>query len=73
MDANEVLAIKDGVFILTSGIDDLDGEILVAIADDLTEGVFDGRVIGVDEVAIDVLYGKRGFACRGTDVLDEVR
>lgn len=73
MDANEVLAIKDGVFILTCSINDLDGEVLVAVADDLAEGVFDRRIVGVDEVTVDVLYGEGGFAWREAEVLDEVR
>lgn len=62
MDPDEVLAVEYRVFILTRGVDDLDGEVLVAVADDFAEGVFDGGVVGVDEVAVDVLHGEGGFA-----------
>ena len=36
---------------------------MVAVADDLAESVFDGRVVGVDEVPVDVLHCEGGFAC----------
>lgn len=55
MNANEVLAIQDGVLVLPSRVDDLEGEVLVPVADDFAEGVFDSWVVGVDEVAIDEL------------------
>lgn len=63
VDANEVLGVKDAVFILAGGVDHLDGKVMVAVADDLAESVLDGRVVGVDEVAVDVLHCERGFAC----------
>ena len=63
VDADEVLAVQDGVLVLAGGVDDLQPEVLVAIADDFTEGVLDGGVVGVDEVAVDVLDGERALAC----------
>jgi hypothetical protein len=62
MNANEVLAIQDRVLVLPSRVDDLEGEVLVPVADDFAEGVFDGRVVGVDKVAIDELDCERGLA-----------
>lgn len=63
VDANEVLGVEDAVFILAGGVDHLDGKVMVAVADDLAESVFDGRVVGVDKVAVDVLHCEGGFAC----------
>lgn len=63
VDANEVLGVKDAVFILAGGVDHLDGKVMVAVADDLAESVLDGRVVGVDEVAVDILHCEGGFAC----------
>ena len=62
VDANKVLAVKYGVLVLTRGINDLDGEVMVAVADHLAEGIFDGRVVRVDKVAVDVLDCEGGFA-----------
>jgi hypothetical protein len=62
MDPDEVFAVQDGVFILARGVDDFDAEVLVAVADDLAEGVFDGGVVGVDKVTVDILDGEGGFA-----------
>jgi hypothetical protein len=36
---------------------------MVAVADDLAESVFDGRVVRVDEVPVDILHCEGGFAC----------
>ena len=55
MDANEVLAIEDRVLILPGRINDLYREVLVFVPDDFAEGVLDGRVVRVDEVAVDEL------------------
>lgn len=63
MDADEVLAVQDAVLVLPGGIDHLDGEVMVAVADDFAESVFDRRVVGVDEVSVDVLDCEGGFAC----------
>ena len=63
VDANEVLGVENAVFILAGGVDHLDGKVMVAVADDLAESVLDGRVVGVDKVAVDVLHCEGGFAC----------
>lgn len=62
MYSNEVLAVQDGVLVLSRGVDDLDAEVLVAVADYFAEGVFDGGVVGVYEVAVDELDCEGGFA-----------
>ena len=62
MNANEVLAVEDGVLVLAGRIDHLDGKVLVPIANDLAEGVFDGGVVRVDKVAVDVLHSQRALA-----------
>jgi hypothetical protein len=63
MDADKVLAVQDTVLVLAGGVDHLDGEIMVAVADDFAESVFDSWVVGVDKVPVDVLDCERGFAC----------
>lgn len=63
VDADEVLGVEDAVFILAGGVDHLDGKVMVAVADDLAESVLDGRVVGVDKMAVDVLHCEGGFAC----------
>ena len=62
VNANKVLAVKYSVLVLTRSIDDLDGEVMVAVANDFAEGVLDGRVVGVDEVPVDVLHSEGAFA-----------
>lgn len=52
---NEVLAVEYSVLILSSSIDDLHGEVLISIANDFAESVFDCRVVRIDEVSVDVL------------------
>ena len=64
MNADKVLGVEDAVLVLAGGVDHLDGEVVVAVADDLAESVFDGRVVRVDKVAVDVLDCERGFAWR---------
>jgi hypothetical protein len=64
VDANEVLAVEDGVLVLAGGVDDLDGEVLVAVPDHFAEGVLDRGVVGVDEVAVDILDGEGALALR---------
>lgn len=54
---------------LASGIDDLRGELLAFVLDDLAEGVFNCRVVALDKVAVDELDRKRGLACVITSVL----
>lgn len=55
MNTNKVLAIKNRVFILSGRVDDFDGKVLVAILDDFAKSVFNGGVVGIDKVAVDVL------------------
>ena len=62
MNADKVFRIENRVFILAGGVDDFDGKVLVLQTDDFAEGVFDGGVVGVDEVAVDVLDREGGFA-----------
>ena len=71
VDANEVLGVEDAVFVLAGGVDHLDGKVMVAVADDLAESVLDGRVVGVDKVAVDVLHCEGGFACARVVLLGE--
>ena len=63
MNANKVLGIQNAVLVLAGGVDHLDGKVVVAVADDLAESVFDGRVVRVDEVPVDVLHCEGGLAC----------
>lgn len=56
MDPNEVLAVQDAVLVLARRVDDLYAEVVVAVPDHFAECVLDRGVIGVDEVAVDVLY-----------------
>jgi hypothetical protein len=62
MNANEVLAVENGVLVLPRRVDDLESEVLIPVADDLAESVFDGRVVRVDEMAVDELDCEGGFA-----------
>lgn len=48
---------------LSRSVDNFCREILCFVANDLAEGVFDGWVIALDEVAVDELHCERGFAC----------
>ena len=57
VDADEMFAVENGILVLTGRVDDLHAKILVTVAHDFAEGVLDRRVIRVDEVAVDVLYG----------------
>lgn len=54
---------------LAGGIDDLRGELLALVLDDLAEGVFNCRVVALDKVAVDKLDCKRGLACVVASVL----
>ncbi len=62
MYADEVLAIEDRIFVLACRINDFYSKILVLVTDDFAKGVLDGRVVGIDEVAIDELDCQRAFA-----------
>jgi len=48
---------------LTGGVDDLGSVVLALDLDHLTEGVLDGGVVALDEVAIDELDGQGALAC----------
>lgn len=62
VDADEVLAVEDAVLVLAGRVDHFDREVVVAVADHFAKGVFDCGVVGVDEVAVDVLDREGGFA-----------
>lgn len=66
VDANEVLAVEYRVLILTCGVDDLHGEVLVPVANDFAERVLNGRVVRVDKVPVDILNGEGTLADRST-------
>lgn len=55
MNANEVLVVQDRVLVLPRSVDDLGSVVLIAIPYHFAEGVLDGGIVGVDEVAVDVL------------------
>lgn len=55
MNADEVLGVENAVLVLASSVDHLYGEVMVAVADNLAESVLDGRVVGIDKVAVDIL------------------
>ena len=48
---------------LSGSVDDLYGEILVLVLDDLGEGVLNGGVVRIDKVAVDELNSQRALAC----------
>ena len=60
-----MLAVEDGVFILARRIDNLGREVGVLVSDHFTKGVLDGRVVGVYEVAVDILDGQGALAWVG--------
>jgi hypothetical protein len=47
---------------LSSGIDDVEVEVLALVLDDLLERVLDGRVVGIYEMRVDELDREGGFA-----------
>ncbi len=65
MDADEVLRVEDAVLVLAGRVDDLGRVLLALVSDLLAEGVLDGRVVALDEVAVDVADCEGGFACKG--------
>lgn len=54
---------------LAGGVDDLSGELLTFVLDDLAESVFNRRVVALDKVAVDELDRKRRLACVVASVL----
>jgi len=65
VDADEVLRVEDAVLVLPGRVDDLGRVLLALVADLLAEGVLNGRVVALDEVAVDVADREGGFACAG--------
>lgn len=63
VDADEVLAVEDGVFVLARRIYNLGREVGVLVSDHFAKGVLDRRVVGVYEVAVDVLDCQGALAC----------
>jgi len=63
MNADELSAVENSVFILSCGVDNLGGIILVLVANDFGKGVLDGRVIGIDKVSINELDCQGALAC----------
>ena len=61
VDADEVLVVEDGVFVLAGRVDDFHRVVMVLVVDNLAERVFDGRVVGVDKVTVDILDRKGAF------------
>lgn len=56
----------DGTY-LTGRVNNLGGEIAALKPDHLAESVLYGRIIALDEVAVDELDGERTFACIAPD------
>jgi hypothetical protein len=67
VDPNEMLRIEDRVLILPRRVDDLRRKVLIPIAYDFAEGVLDGGVVRVHEMAVDVLDCEGGLACTKTE------
>ena len=56
VDPNEVFRVQDRVFVLAGGVYNLHSKVLVTVPNDLAERVLDRGIVGVDEVAVDVLH-----------------
>jgi hypothetical protein len=48
---------------LACRVNNLGCEVLSLVAYDFGKGVLDSRVVGLDEVAVDIANGERGLAC----------
>ena len=57
---------------LAGSIDNLGRVVLRLVADHFAEGVFDGGVVALDEVAVDELDGERRLACMESSQLGEI-
>lgn len=57
------IGIENSASYLAGGVDNLGGKVLALKSNHLAEGVLNGWVIALDEVAVDKLNGERGFAC----------
>ena len=62
MDANKVLAIEYSILVLASRINDFQPVLLISISDHFAKGVFDRRVVRVDEVTVYELDSERALA-----------
>jgi hypothetical protein len=58
----EMLAVENSVLVLARSIYNLYCEVLVLISDNFAKGVLDGRVVGVDKVAVNELDCERTLA-----------
>ena len=63
MDTDEVLRVHDAVLVLAGRIDYLERIVVVLDLHFLAESVFDGGVIALDEVVVDISHGERRLAC----------
>lgn len=62
MNADRILSMEDGVLVLSRGVQNLGIVFLALVLDDLVEGVFDGGVVRIYEMVLNISYGYRGFA-----------
>jgi len=53
---------------LSSCVDNLGREILTLVPDLFAEGIFDGGVVALDKMAVDVSNSEGGFACERIEV-----
>ena len=63
MDTDELSAVQDCVLVLSCCVDDFGCIVLVLVTDDLGKGVFNGRIVSVDEVTVDKLNCEGALAC----------
>lgn len=59
-------ALGGGEVDLAGSVDDFRREVLSLEANRLAEGVFNGRVVALNEVAVDKLDRQGGFACQAS-------
>lgn len=59
---DKMLAVEYSILILASCINDLDRKVLVFVSNDFAEGVLDRGVVGVDEMAVNVLNREGALA-----------
>lgn len=63
VDTDGIFGRKERVLVLAGGVDDGDVVFNILVVDLFEIGLFNGRVIWFDELALYKLYNKRGFAC----------
>lgn len=61
MDSKKMSTIQDSIFVLTGGVDDFSSKFLPTVRDYLGEGILDLRTISANVMAVNELYGQRGF------------